>query len=123
MAQIFSGTDSRSSRLAVLSGFLAAVLASSCCLGPLLLVSLGVSGAWIGNLKALEAWQPLFITLAVAFIAVGLWRVYSNPRRACLENSSCDSPIPNRMMKFVLWISVVLVLAALTMDMWAPFFY
>jgi mercuric ion transport protein len=39
---------------ALLTGGLAAILASTCCLGPLLLVMLGFSGAWIGNLTALE---------------------------------------------------------------------
>ena len=35
-------------------GGLAAILASTCCLGPLVLVALGFSGAWIGNLTVLE---------------------------------------------------------------------
>jgi mercuric ion transport protein len=36
------------------TGGLAAILASTCCLGPLVLVALGFSGAWIGNLTVLE---------------------------------------------------------------------
>jgi len=32
------------------AGGIAAILASTCCLGPLVLVLLGFSGAWIGNL-------------------------------------------------------------------------
>lgn len=31
-----------------------AIAASSCCIAPLLFVSLGISGAWIGNFTALE---------------------------------------------------------------------
>jgi len=38
----------------LLAGGLAALLASVCCIGPLLLIMLGVNGAWIGNLTALE---------------------------------------------------------------------
>jgi mercuric ion transport protein len=41
-------------RGALATGGLAAILASTCCLGPLVLVALGVSGAWIGNLTLLE---------------------------------------------------------------------
>jgi len=48
-------------RGALLTGGLAAILASTCCLGPLVLITLGVSGAWISNLTLLEPYQPLFI--------------------------------------------------------------
>ncbi|WP_433965926.1 mercuric transporter MerT family protein [Tunturiibacter gelidiferens] len=46
------------------SGFLAvggvaAVLASSCCLGPLILVMMGFSGTWIGSLSALEPYRQV----------------------------------------------------------------
>lgn len=42
-------------------GGLAAVLASACCLGPLVLVSIGLSGAWIGQLTRLEPLLPWFL--------------------------------------------------------------
>ena len=51
---------------ALLAGCLAAVLASTCCLGPLVLITLGITGAWISKLTLLEAYQPLFIGAAVA---------------------------------------------------------
>jgi mercuric ion transport protein len=62
-------TESRPSppaagRGALYVGGLAAILASTCCLGPLVLLMLGVSGAWIGNLTALEPYRPLFIVAA-----------------------------------------------------------
>lgn len=123
MGQLPSHSDDQESRWAVLGGFLAAVLASSCCLGPLLLVTLGVGGAWIGNLKMLEAWQPLFITLAVVFLAFGFWRFYFKSRRVCLDDSSCDTPVSQRLMKSILWISAALIVAAATTEAWAPYFY
>ena len=39
-------------RLWASGGTLGAILASSCCIAPLLLLSLGISGAWIGNLTS-----------------------------------------------------------------------
>ena len=36
------------------AGGLAAILASTCCLGPLILVSIGLGGAWVSNLQALH---------------------------------------------------------------------
>jgi mercuric ion transport protein len=67
-----SGSD-RTGSGALLVGGLAAILASTCCLGPLVLVALGLSGAWIGNLTLLEPYRPLFITgslVAVLFCGV-----------------------------------------------------
>ena len=52
-------------RGALLAGGLAAILASTCCLGPLVLLMLGVSGAWIANLTALEPFRPYFIGATV----------------------------------------------------------
>jgi len=46
---------------ALLVGGLTALLASTCCLGPLVLVALGFSGAWIGNLTVLEPYRPYFM--------------------------------------------------------------
>ncbi|MGH8614610.1 MAG: mercuric transporter MerT family protein, partial [Gammaproteobacteria bacterium] len=41
-----------------LGGILAAIAASSCCVLPLVLFTLGISGAWISNLTALAPYQP-----------------------------------------------------------------
>ena len=49
------------------------VLASACCLGPLVLITLGISGAWIGNLAALEPYRPWFIGAALVAM-VFAWR-------------------------------------------------
>ncbi|MGV8617633.1 mercuric transporter MerT family protein, partial [Pseudomonas aeruginosa] len=53
-------SESRNGRGALLTGGLAAILASTCCLGPLVLIALGFSGAWIGSLTVLEPYRPFF---------------------------------------------------------------
>lgn len=53
-------SESQKGRGALLAGGLAAILASTCCLGPLVLIALGFSGAWIGNLTVLEPYRPFF---------------------------------------------------------------
>ena len=45
-------------------GVVGAFLASACCIGPLVLLTLGISGAWIGNLTALEPYKPIFAVIA-----------------------------------------------------------
>jgi mercuric ion transport protein len=74
-------SEVQTGRGALFTGGLSAILASTCCLGPLVLVTLGFSGAWIGNLTVLEPYRPIFI--GAAFIARGKLasRVISAPFR------------------------------------------
>jgi len=104
-------------------GVVGAILASSCCLVPLLLVSLGVSGAWIGSLTALEAYKPVFIGIAAVFIAAGFWHVYFRKAEPCEDGTACARPDSARLTKAALLISTILVLLAATIDFWAPLFY
>ena len=114
--------DSRS-RITAAGSLIAAVLASSCCIGPLLLVTLGISGAWIGNLAAMEAYKPFFLLIAIVFLAIGYWQVYINPKGACLDDEVCARPISDRLIKSALGIATLLILLTMTIDYWAPLFY
>lgn len=109
--------------LLAVGGMIGAVLASSCCIVPLLLVTLGVSGAWIGNLTALAPYKPYFIAATVIFLAAGYWRIYVKPKRVYADGSYCASPISGRVTKSALWVATALVLVAITIDYWAPLFY
>lgn len=106
----------------LLAGGLAAVLASSCCLGPLVLLALGVSGAWIGNLTALEPYRPLLIGLAIValfFAARSIWR----PIEACASGEVCANPQVRRGYRLMFGLVAALVLIALGFPYLAPLFY
>ncbi|MBA3446946.1 MAG: mercury transporter MerT [Pseudaminobacter sp.] len=104
-------------------GVLGAFLASACCIGPLVLLTLGISGAWIGNLTALEPYKPIFAVIALGFIGAGFRQVYFRKPVVCEPGSYCARPSSARITKAMLWASLVLVLAALTIDWWAPLLY
>ncbi|MCA1652634.1 MAG: mercuric transporter MerT family protein [Sphingomicrobium sp.] len=104
-------------------GVAGAILASSCCILPLVLVLLGVSGAWIGNLTALEPYKYYFSAVALIFIGLGFWRVYFAPRAECIEGSYCARPRSSLIAKSALWVAAMLILVNLTMGWWAPLFY
>ena len=110
-------------RFAVTGSVIGAVLASSCCIVPLLLVTLGVSGAWIGSLSALEPYKPWFAAVTMLFLGIGFWQVYWKPKQDCEEGSYCASPKSDRVVKIALWSATLLVALALTIDYWAPIFY
>lgn len=99
-------------RLAAASGILAALGAASCCVVPFALFTLGVSGAWIGNLTALEPYQPVFAAIAAACLGYGFYLVYRRPKAACADGSYCASPSSSRLAKIGLWTALVLVVIA-----------
>lgn len=99
-----------------------AVLASSCCIGPLLLLSLGISGAWISNLTALASYQPLILTVTFLFLGAGFWKTYQKPKIICEDGSYCASSISDRVSKIALWLAVLLVIAALAVNFLVPVF-
>ena len=111
---------SKSGTLAL--GGLAAILASTCCLGPLVLIALGFSGAWIGNLTKLEPYRPLFIAVALAALFFAWRRIY-RPAENCLPGEVCALPQTKRLYKALFWIVAVLVLIALAFPYMAPLFY
>ncbi|GJE02705.1 mercuric transporter MerT family protein [Methylobacterium isbiliense] len=111
----------RTSGLLAIGGVLAALGASSCCILPFLLFTLGISGAWISNLTALAPYQPLFILAAVGLLASGFVRVYRSPKAACAEGSYCANPSSSRIAKIGLWTAAVLVTIATAFPYLAPF--
>jgi mercuric ion transport protein len=113
-------TDLRKQRLAVAGGILGAMAASSCCILPLVLFSLGISGAWIGNLTRLAPYQPYFIAATLAFLAGGYWLVYRSRRIVCVDGV-CARPLPNRLVVTGLVLATCLVVLALTFNFVAPF--
>ena len=104
-------------------GIVGAVLASSCCIVPLLLVMLGISGAWIANLTALEPYKPYFLAMTLAFLAGGFWHVYFRPKPHCDEDSYCARPRSDLLPKAVLWVAPLIVALTMTLQWWAPLFY
>lgn len=91
---------------------LAALLASSCCLGPLVLITLGVSGAWISNLAALEPYRPYLLTVAMLALALAGWRLYRPADTSCVPDANCAQSRGHPVYKALFWVVGTLVLIA-----------
>lgn len=104
------------------AGGLAAVLASTCCLGPLVLVSLGLGGAWVANLTALEPYRPWFLGAAIVALFLAYRRIY-RPAVACQPGEACAVPATRRAYKIVFWAVAALVGVGLGFPYVAPLFY
>ncbi len=111
----------RKAQLAAAGGVLGALASASCCVMPFVLFSLGVSGAWLGNLAALAPYQPYFFALTFAFLAAGFAMTYRRPRLAdCAEGAPCPRRAANRFTKGMLWTASLLVVLALAWPYVAP---
>jgi mercuric ion transport protein len=89
---------------------------------PLVLFSLGVSGAWIGNITQLAPYQPYFIAATIGLLGYGYWLVYRSSKLSCSDGEACARPLPNRLVKAGLILATILVVAALGFDLLAPHF-
>ena len=105
------GARTTASRWLAVGGLLGAVGAASCCVIPFALFLAGVSGAWIGNLTALEPYQPIFAAVSLAFIGAGAWRLRKKRQVACADGY-CATPRSDRIAKIGLIAAATLVVIA-----------
>jgi mercuric ion transport protein len=103
-------------------GVLAGIAASACCLGPLLLLSLGISGAWIVHLTALEAYRPAFIILTVLFLGMAFRKLYLTPQ-SCTQEEACISDRTQKLQRILFWILVPVSLCLIASPWILPIFY
>jgi mercuric ion transport protein len=111
----------RGARVLAGGALIAAVAASLCCILPVTLFSLGISGAWISNFTQLAPYKPIFITATLGFAGTGYWLVYRASLRACAESEACARPLPNRLVTVILVAATVIVIAAFGFDYLAPY--
>jgi mercuric ion transport protein len=112
------GAESR----VLVAGGIAAILASTCCLGPLILVTLGFSGAWIGNLALLEPYRPWFIAAALVALFFAGRRIFRRVE-ACAPGEVCALPTSRRAFKALFGVVAALVVVAFAFPYVARFFY
>jgi mercuric ion transport protein len=106
----------------LIAGILSAIGASICCIGPLVLLTLGISGAWIGSLTALEPYRPIFIGLTLLFLGFAFYRLYL-VRPACSPESACANPRTLKHRRVVFWVVTVLVLGLIAIPWFSQLFY
>ena len=115
-------SESNPGRGSLVAGGAAALLASACCLGPLVLVALGFSGAWVGNLTALEPYRPWFLGAALVAMVLA-WRQIYRPTRACEPGDVCAAPRVHGVYKAAFWFVALLIAIAAVFPYVLPLFY
>lgn len=115
------GSSERGQVWLAVGSLLGALAASSCCILPVALFSLGISGAWIANFTQLAPYKPYFIVATLIFLSAGYWLVHRTSKAVCADGEACARPLPARIVKTVLVTATVLVVAAFAFDYVAPY--
>lgn len=111
----------RAGRWSVTGALLSALAASVCCIGPLVLLALGIGGAWAGGLQVLEPYRPLSVVLTVGFLALAFYRAYRRPATAaCGPDGTCAIPRSNRITRIAPWVMTPIIFALLAVPYLAP---
>jgi len=113
--------DTPTSKASITAGVLAAIGASVCCVGPLVLLGLGVSGAWIGTLTAIEPFRPILIGMTLVFLVLAYRRLY-RAAQVCASGTACADTAALRRQRATFWTVSILVLALLAFPWIAPAF-
>lgn len=104
-----------------IGALLTAIGASICCVGPFLLLSLGIGGAWISMLTTIEPIRPFFIVLTLIFIGLGYRKLYLTPQR-CVIDEVCSTTNNQRRQRLTFWLGSLFILMLLAFPWAAPFF-
>lgn len=103
----------------LIASVLTAVGASVCCVAPLVLLALGISGAWVSTLTALEPLRPVFIGLTLLFLGLSFRKVYLNPQ-TCVRCAACADAHTVKRQRGMFWVVTVLALTLLAVPWVAP---
>ena len=101
---------------------LAAIIGSLCCVAPLVLLTLGISGVWISQLTALEPYRPIFIGITLVFMGLAFRQLYIVPAR-CAPTEACANPRLQRRQRQVFWAIVVGLAALIAFPWYAPLLF
>ena len=96
----------------------AAAGAALCCVGPLVAVAIGVSGA--GLASTFQPLRPYFIGATVLALGAGFWALRRDERGACEPGRPCASPRTRRLMRWTLWTATIVAGLLVTFQYWAP---
>lgn len=100
-------------------GIVASALASVCCIGPLFLTIMGISGAAV--LTRFEFLRIPMIALVIIIFCIVGYKIYRKPSD-CKTNSQCEVSYFNKRMKVFFWCGCIIAIALITSPQWISWF-
>ncbi len=105
--------------LAPIGAVTAAIGSALCCVGPLVAVALGLSGA--GLAATFDPLRPYFVAGTVLALGLGFVALHREERKACEPGRLCASPEIRRRMNRWLWIATAIAIPFVTFPWWSKF--
>ena len=98
---------------ALAGSLVAGLLASACCIGPLVLGALGLGS--LGFASALAPLRPWLLGLTALCIASGFYLAY-RPEQVCATDDTCVRPASRRNQRVILWVVTMLTVAVVVVN-------
>lgn len=97
---------SSSGKLTLLAGASSAIAASLCCLGPLILFSLGIGSSWATSLSVLEPYRPALMSLSLLFLMLAFRKVHARPD-TCAQGTICADSHQRIRRQRIYWLTAI----------------
>jgi len=97
------------------------ILASACCIGPVVFALLGISGAAFA--QRFEPLRPYLLVATYALLGGAFYTSYRPAKTECAPGEACEMPRANRVGKVMLWIAAVVVLLATTFPIYSVYLF
>ena len=110
----------RTPGVSLFGGVVAGIAASLCCVGPLVVLMLGMGGAWVSNLTALEPYRPVFIILSLFALFYAYRSIFA--KGDCEDGKVCAAPPVRSSYKLMFWLVAVMVLLSIASPWLIPLF-
>ncbi len=102
-------------------GGLAASFASMlCCTGPLLMASIGLSGA---GLSVFRPYRWIFLIITAVFLYLAYHLMDKEEQRACEPDKPCADPRTRKRTKRMLWVMTGIAVVFATSPRWATWVF
>ncbi len=109
-----------STKKPLLLAILAGIGASACCLGPFLLLSLGIGGAWMSHLTSMQAYSPYLTGFTLLVLALVFRQLYLKPQK-CEDDAVCANPKVKRNQRIIFWVISVILIGMMSFPYYAHF--
>lgn len=106
----------------IVAASLAAIGASVCCIGPLVLLAMGIGGTWISTLTELTPYRPIFVGITLVFLFLAFRKLYILPRQ-CAPEDACAIPSTLRNQRIIFWLVSIVLIALLTFPYYGVIFF
>jgi mercuric ion transport protein len=108
----------KAQKATLIGSLVTSIIASACCVGPIVFALLGVSSA--GLLSKIGPYKPIISVIALIMLGFSFYLTYREKETVdCELNTFCANPKSNIWNKRVLWISTILILGFLTIPYWS----